>query len=137
MPSTDIRREIDTIMDRAKSNSYTSQFEMDLEINRLVKTAHDGHLAFQLCSQSIFTYQIDMPLVSISTDGLALPQVYALGMLGTISPSKRRTNMSDDAKLQKVDPDAVSPLVSINGTNVATYLESYANDQNLQDRDAQ
>lgn len=78
-----------------------------------------------------------MPLVSISTDGLALPQVYALGMLGTISLSKRRTNMSDDAKLQKVDPDAVSPLVSINGTNVATYLESYANDQNLQDRDAQ
>lgn len=137
MPSTDIRREIDTIMGRAKSNSYTSQFEMDLEISRLVKTAHDGHLAFQLCSQSIFTYQIDMPLVSISTDGLALPQVYALGMLGSLSLSKRRTNMSDDAKLQKVDPDAVSPLVSINGTNVATYLESYANHQNLQDRDAQ
>ncbi|KAJ5529337.1 hypothetical protein N7527_002730 [Penicillium freii] len=121
MPSTDIMREIDTIMGRAKSNSYTSQFEMDLEINHLVRTAHDGHLVFQLCSQSIFTYQIDMPLVSISTDGLALPQVYAL----------------DDAKIQKVDPDAVSPLVSINGTNVATYLESYANDQNLQDRDAQ
>lgn len=45
--------------------------------------------------------------------------------------------MPGDAKLQKVDPDAVSPLVSINGTNVATYLESYASDQNLQDRDAQ
>lgn len=88
MPSTDILREIDTIMGRAKSNSYTSQFEMDLEINHLVRTAHDGHLVFQLCSQSIFTYQIDMPLVSISTDGLALPQVYALGMLGTISLSK-------------------------------------------------
>ncbi|KAJ5229090.1 hypothetical protein N7489_009798 [Penicillium chrysogenum] len=121
MPSTDIMKGIDTIMGKAKSNSYTSQFEMDLEINRLIKTAHDGHLAFQLCSQSIFTYQIDMPLVSISKDGLALPQVYALG----------------DAKLQKVDPDAVSPLVSINGTNVATYLESYSSDQNLQDRDAQ
>ncbi|KAJ5171067.1 Interphotoreceptor retinol-binding [Penicillium coprophilum] len=121
MPSTDIMGEIDTIMAKAKSNSYTSQFEMDLEITHLIRTAHDGHLAFQLCSQSIFTYQIDMPLVSISKDGLSLPQVYALG----------------DAKLQKVDPDAVSPLVSINGTNVATYLESYANDQNLQDRDAQ
>ncbi|KAJ5824820.1 Interphotoreceptor retinol-binding [Penicillium robsamsonii] len=121
MPSTDIMGEIDTIMAKAKSNSYTSQFEMDLEINHLIRTAHDGHLAFQLCSQSIFTYQIDMPLVSISTDGLALPQVYALG----------------DAKLQKNDPDAVSPLVSINGIAVATYLESYSNDQNLQDRDAQ
>lgn len=45
--------------------------------------------------------------------------------------------MPDDAKLQKIDPDAVSPLVSINGTDVATFLESYAKDQNLQDRDAQ
>lgn len=45
--------------------------------------------------------------------------------------------MTGDAKLRKVDPDAVSPLVSINGTDVATYLESYANDQNLQDCDAQ
>lgn len=137
MPSTDIMGKIDTIMSKAKNNSYTSQFEMDLEINHLIKTAHDGHLAFQLCSQSIFTYQIDMPLVSISTDGLALPQVYALGMFGPISVSKLRINMPGDAKLHKVDPDAVSPLVSINGTDVATYLESYASNQNLQDRDAQ
>lgn len=72
--------EIDTILGKAKSNSYSSQFEMDLEVNQLIKSAHDGHLAFQLCSQSIFTYEIDMPLVSISTDGLALPRVYALGM---------------------------------------------------------
>jgi hypothetical protein len=32
MPSTDIMKGIDTIMGKAKSNSYTSQFEMDLEI---------------------------------------------------------------------------------------------------------
>lgn len=88
MPSTDIMGGIDIIIDKAKSNSYTSQFEMDLEINHLIKTAHDGHLAFQLCSQSIFTYQIDMPLVSISTDGLALPQVYVLGMFRPVYISK-------------------------------------------------
>lgn len=43
----------------------------------------------------------------------------------------------DDAKIQKNNPEAVSPLKTINGTDVATYLESYASDQNLQDRDAQ
>ncbi|KAJ5860180.1 Interphotoreceptor retinol-binding [Penicillium soppii] len=121
MPSTDILGGVDAILGKAKSNSYSSQFEMDLEINHLIRSAHDGHLAFQLCSQSIFTYEIDMPLVSISTDGLALPHVYVL----------------DDAKLQKIDPEAVSPLVTINGTDVAVYLESYADGQNLQDRDAQ
>lgn len=87
MPSTDIMGEIDIIMGKAKSKSYASQFEMDLEINHLITTAHDGHLVFQLCSQSIFTYQIDMPLVSISTDALALPQVYTLGMFSPISVS--------------------------------------------------
>ncbi|CAG8229698.1 unnamed protein product [Penicillium olsonii] len=121
MPPTDILGGIDTILDKAKSNGYSSQFEMDLEVSHLIKSAHDGHLSFQLCSQSIFTYHIDMPLVSVSTDGLALPLVYSL----------------DDAKIQKNNPEAVSPLKTINGTDVATYLESYASDQNLQDRDAQ
>jgi hypothetical protein len=85
MPSTDILGGVDAILGKAKSNSYSSQFEMDLEINHLIRSAHDGHLAFQLCSQSIFTYEIDMPLVSISTDGLALPHVYVLGVLPLIS----------------------------------------------------
>ncbi|KAJ5542659.1 Interphotoreceptor retinol-binding [Penicillium sp. DV-2018c] len=121
MPPTDILGGLDTILDNVKSNRYTSQFEMDSDISHLIRTAHDGHLVFQLCSQSIFTYQIDMPLVSISTDGLALPQLYTL----------------DDAKLQRNGSKAVSPLVSINGTDAATYLELYAAGQNLQDRDAQ
>lgn len=45
--------------------------------------------------------------------------------------------MSDDAKLQKTGSKAVSPLVSINGTDAAEFLELYAFGQNLQDRDAQ
>lgn len=53
---------------------------MDLEVTDLVKSAHDGHLVFQLCSQSIFDHVIDMPLVSISPDGLRLPEVYTLSM---------------------------------------------------------
>jgi hypothetical protein len=80
MPSTDIIGGIDTILAKAKSNGFSSQFDMDFEVNSLIKSAHDGHLAFQLCSQSIFTYGIDLPLVSISTDGLALPEVYTLSM---------------------------------------------------------
>jgi hypothetical protein len=47
------------------------------------------------------------------------------------------TNLLDDAKLQKTNSKAVSPLASINGTDVATFLESYASGQSLQDRDAQ
>ncbi|KAJ5122998.1 Interphotoreceptor retinol-binding [Penicillium atrosanguineum] len=121
MRSTDLLRGIDTIQDKVNSNGYSSQFEMDLEVSHLIKSAYDGHLSFQLCSQSIFSYELDMPLVSISTDGLSLPQVYTLS----------------DAQLRQNGANNVSPLETINGTAVAEYLESYASLQSLQDRDAQ
>lgn len=78
MPATDLLRGIDSITKKARNDGYTSQFEMDLEVSNLIRSAYDGHLAFQLCSQAIFNYEIDMPLVSISTDGLELPEVYTL-----------------------------------------------------------
>ncbi|KAF3400009.1 hypothetical protein F1880_008056 [Penicillium rolfsii] len=121
MPSTDLLAGIDSILEKVNSNGYSSQFEMDLEVSDLIRSAHDGHLVFQLCSQSIFNYEIDMPLVSISTDGLQLPEIYTLS----------------DAKLQQSGSKDISPLVSINGTDAAEFLASYASGQSLQDRDAQ
>ncbi|OOQ82895.1 putative peptidase, S41 family [Penicillium brasilianum] len=121
MPSTDLLGGLDSILERANNEGYSSQFEMDLEVSDLIRSAYDSHLAFQLCSQSIFNYEIDLPLVSISTDGLELPKVFTL----------------TDAKLQKSGDNNVSPLVSINGTDAAEFLASYASGQSLQDRDAQ
>ncbi|KAJ5699054.1 Interphotoreceptor retinol-binding [Penicillium macrosclerotiorum] len=43
----------------------------------------------------------------------------------------------DDAKLKHDGFKGLSPLVSINGTDAVTYLESYASMQSLHDRDAQ
>jgi hypothetical protein len=78
MPSTDLLGGIDLILEKVNKDGYSSQFGMDLEVSDLIRSAYDGHLAFQLCSQSIFSYEIDVPLVSISTDGLRLPDVYTL-----------------------------------------------------------
>ncbi|KAJ5560375.1 Interphotoreceptor retinol-binding [Penicillium frequentans] len=121
MPAVDLLGGIDSILDNVNNETYSSQFEMDLDVSNLIKSAHDGHLVFQLCSQSIFSFQIDLPLVSISSDGLSLPEVYTMS----------------DAKAQKDGSKDVSSIESINGTAVAEYLESYAFSQSLQDRDAQ
>lgn len=80
MPSTDILGGVDSILEKVHRNAYTNHFQMDLDLARLLDSAHDTHLSFHLCSQSIFTLAIDVPIVSISTDGLSLPQVYTLGM---------------------------------------------------------
>lgn len=80
MPAVDLFGGIDSILHNVNNGSYSSQFEMDLDVSNLINSAHDGHLVFQLCSQSIFKLQIDLPLVSISSDGLSLPEVYTLSM---------------------------------------------------------
>ncbi|KAJ5772405.1 Interphotoreceptor retinol-binding [Penicillium odoratum] len=121
MPSTDLLGGIDSILEKVDNGEYSSQFEMDLDVSSLISSAHDGHLAFQLCSQSIFSFQIDLPLISISSDGLSLPEVFTLS----------------DARAQKSGSKDVSSIESINGTAVADYLELYALSQSLQDRDAQ
>ncbi|KAJ5632661.1 Interphotoreceptor retinol-binding [Penicillium lividum] len=121
MPSTDLLGGIDSILEKVDNGAYSSQFEMDLDVSSLILSAHDGHLAFQLCSQSIFSFQVDLPLVSISSDGLSVPEVFTLS----------------DAKAQKSGSKDVSSIESINGTAVADYLELYALSQSLQDRDAQ
>lgn len=78
MPPTDLLGGIDSILNKVNNNVYSSQFEMDLEVSHLIRSAYDGHLNFQLCSQSIFSYEIDMPLVSISSNGFSLPEIYTL-----------------------------------------------------------
>ncbi|EPS28442.1 hypothetical protein PDE_03388 [Penicillium oxalicum 114-2] len=120
-PSTDLLGGIDTIIEKASNDGYASQFEMDLEVTDLVKSAHDGHLVFQLCSQSIFDHVIDMPLVSISPDGLRLPEVYTL----------------NDARMLQDSSADVAPVREINGTDAADFLARYASGQSLQDADAQ
>ncbi|KAJ6151274.1 Peptidase S41 family protein [Penicillium chermesinum] len=121
MPATDILGGVDSILEKVNQKAYSSQFEMELDLSHLIDSAHDSHLVFSLCSQSIFDITIDFPIVSVSTDGLSLPQVYSLS----------------DAKLQQGGSTEVSPLVSINGTAAAKFLESVASSQSLQDPDAQ
>ncbi|KAF7717900.1 Uncharacterized protein PECH_002700 [Penicillium ucsense] len=121
LPSTDLLEGISVISKKVKSNGYSSQFQTDLDVSNLIKSAHDGHLVFQLCSQSIFDLAIDLPLVSISSNGLKLPEIYTL----------------DDAKLLQNGSDNVSALTLINGTEAANFLSTYAAGQSLQDKDAQ
>lgn len=110
MPSVDLLGGIDTILDKVKGSGYSGQFELDLEISNLIKSAHDSHLVFQLCSQSVFNYVIDLPLVSVSTDGLSLPEIYTLSTcmpaLFHRTPSNQilQTTQSSNRIVQRTSP---------------------------------
>ena len=95
--------------------------EFDSELHELITSDCDGHLFVQLCSLSIFTFRNTIPLASISTDGLELPQVYVY----------------QDGYLANKEIGAVSPVVSINGVDVTKYLKEYVSTQALQDPNGQ
>jgi len=82
-PSTDLLGGLDEISSRAAAGGYSSQYQFDLALNDLVNSAHEGHLFLHTCTTASILYQRGYPerlqLVSVSEDGLQLPQVYIYG----------------------------------------------------------
>ncbi|KAI4863022.1 peptidase S41 family protein [Hypoxylon rubiginosum] len=107
-PSIDLLAGFEKIRNRLTSGSYISQFDFDWDITTLISRANDGHLNIGLCSQEIFRFELDIPLVSISKDGLQLPQLYTL----------------HDLKSKGEELEQASPIVEINGVEAVYYLEA-------------
>jgi hypothetical protein len=80
MPPTDLLGGLDDIQKKAASEFYTNQYDFDAAIRELVNSAYDGHLYVDLCTQQAFLWESNTPLVSISSNGTALPKVYAYSM---------------------------------------------------------
>jgi hypothetical protein len=76
MPAVDILGGLQEIRNNASSGIYTNQYTFDAALTDLVLQAHDGHFVYVPALLSTFHYYNDLPLVSISADGLSLPKVY-------------------------------------------------------------
>ncbi|RJE21019.1 hypothetical protein PHISCL_06640 [Aspergillus sclerotialis] len=116
----DLLAGLDEIQANTTNEQYKSQFEFDNALESLLASAHDRHLRITPCSHSVLGFKVNLPLISVSTDGLQLPKVYTLS----------------DAGLLTSEPDRVSPVVSINGQDAASYFNEFALTQREQDPDA-
>lgn len=79
MPATDILGGLDDIQIKASASHYSNHYDFDLDLQSLFASAFDGHLSFTLCSTSFAAFLSDASLVSISSNGIALPEVYVKG----------------------------------------------------------
>lgn len=77
-PPVDVAAGLDEMQSNATKSAYSSQFEFDQALESLLRSVHDQHLRTDTCSSMIFAFYVDFPLVSVSSDGLELPQVYSL-----------------------------------------------------------
>lgn len=79
MPPTDLLGGLDKIEKKAITGGYKSQYEFDTALDTLLRSAYEGHLSLDLCSLSIFIFKTNVSLVSVSSDGISLPEVYITG----------------------------------------------------------
>lgn len=108
-------------LEKIGRTSYASHYQFDTAISNLLSTANDGHLAIFPCTLSIFDFCLEHEgLVSVSTDGIQVPEVYTL---------------SDSLLLNNTNLQ-VSPIVSINGKQVNAYLGEIAGLLESRDPDA-
>ncbi|RSL51355.1 hypothetical protein CEP54_011442 [Fusarium duplospermum] len=122
-PATYTSSAIDILggLEKIGKTNYASHYEFDTAIADLLSSANDGHLAIFPCTLSIFDFCLeDAGLVSVSTDGIQAPEVYTLS----------------DSLLLNSTVVQVSPIVSINGKQVNTYLEEIAGPMKSRDPDA-
>ena len=76
MPPADLLGALEDIQYKIDNDQYENQYQFDTDLNNLITSAYDGHLALGVCSYSSFYFTSPAALVSISTNGTALPEVY-------------------------------------------------------------
>ncbi|KAI0438931.1 hypothetical protein F4803DRAFT_554562 [Xylaria telfairii] len=122
-PDTYISPAVDILggLDKISNTAYTNQYEFDLDIENLIRSANDGHFFITPCSLAPFAFQRqEIGLISVSEDGRNIPEIY----------------VGADAEDLASGSTAVSPVTTINGQDVISYLEKIADFQGNQDPDA-
>lgn len=108
-----------------RNGSYQSDYEVQLAIHTLLRRSGDFHLRFQPDMLEMFLFvRPESQLVSISEDGVSLPQLYFASDLAveTGSQGSRRS--------------VPSPLKTINDRDAADYLENLWTHNVYHDADA-
>lgn len=86
--SVDLIGGLEMIRRRAVRRYYTSQYDFDWDLNYLISRANDGHLKVGLCSLEVFHFEHGVPLVSVSEDGLQIPELYTFCKFMQVSASR-------------------------------------------------
>lgn len=96
MPATDLIGTLDEIEKRAAAKDYNNQWEFDTDVKNMITSAYDGHLGVTMCSYLIapeaMRYTNDVPLVSVSSNGTAIPEVYTFSKTDCLMSQKKDTD---------------------------------------------
>lgn len=75
-PAVDLVAGIKSIARQVDNGNFTSQYDFETTLQRLLNSAHDDHLMFYGGILTSFVYGAPYDIVSLSLDGVQLPKLY-------------------------------------------------------------
>ncbi|KAL9029600.1 MAG: hypothetical protein Q9196_002174, partial [Gyalolechia fulgens] len=113
-PSVDLLGGLDAIQQAVNRGAYTNEYDFEAAVQKLVYSTHDAHLILYAGALSVFTFGAPLSIVSLSSDGIALPKIFILDDV---------LEAGDPAKKALFEP---SPIATINGVRTLDFLKDYA-----------
>ncbi|KAF1970425.1 hypothetical protein BU23DRAFT_511669 [Bimuria novae-zelandiae CBS 107.79] len=119
----DLMGEMDSMKKQLASNGFNSEYDFQVELSKLFTRAYDNHLTWKpdiLAGAIQFQRPAGTELVSVSSDGNQLPEIYAYR----------------DLQIAKYDTSfKPSPVRTINGVGAEEYLQTVATQADFHDAD--
>ncbi|KAG4439022.1 hypothetical protein IFR05_005486 [Cadophora sp. M221] len=115
-PAVDLMGGLDNITSQISGDTFRNQYEFELAIQQLVHRAHEGHLAMRTPLYNLFSFTSPFEFVSVSSDGVRLPQIYVYNDFELVAASSVEL------------PWTPSPVTKINGQTAEDFIENYAKD---------
>ena len=120
-PAIDVYGTLDDITSKVEAGGYVDEFDLEFDVYELFQRTHDGHFRYTPnLVGAVFAYGRSIPLVSLSSDGQAVPNVYVYA----------------DILAQSMNGSTASVVKLIDGQDTAAYLETLSRFGSLQDPDA-
>lgn len=119
----DLMGEMDSMKKQLAVNGFNSEYDFQLELNKLFTRAYDNHLTWQpdiLASVMQFQRPAGTELISVSSDGTQIPEIYAYR---DMQLAKNNTSFKP------------SPVRTINGVGAEEYLQTVAPQADFHDAD--
>lgn len=109
-PPVDIVAGLNDIENKLQNGYYKNEYDFQYDIWSVVASSHDFHEVYAIDIITVFNWQREHQLVSLSTDGIELPSIYVYS----------------DIVASNGSGTTPSPVVKINDMDVETWLNNQA-----------
>lgn len=140
--SLDVHEDILADIARIRRTTYSSEYDMHVDLFRSVKRLQDGHASyFNYCYDSLFAYYVPLPL-SLLNDGILLQSVHISPEAGTVAAAEFPDqidvwqkaigyNISQIAGSKVISIDGKDPWVAVNdNAKIAGSYQAFGTRQN-------